>query len=154
MARIIAAIASYLTGKFKLKIQSVGAPQEGDGVYPINVRVIDDSSASYPLRLQGGAHGRSAVDEDGGDIYELGQGTETSVPNVVLAHESAHMILGASDEYANASVAGRVVRTDHSLLGNFYTEGIASAEIKARHFQFLVRQVSAWFPGRTISIVK
>jgi hypothetical protein len=155
-ARIIAAITTYLTGKFKLKIQSVGAPQEGDGVYPIVVRVIDDSSAPYPLRLRGGAHGRSAVDEDGGDIYALGQGTETSVPDIVLAHESAHMILGASDEYANASVrvTGRVVYTDHSLLGNFYNEGIAAAEIKARHFQFLVRQVSTWFPGRTISIIK
>lgn len=154
-ARVISAVTSFLSGKYKLKIQTPGGPpQEGDGEYPITVNVVDNSSATYPLTLHGGAHGRSGVREDGGDIYELGQGTETSVPNIVLAHESAHMVLGASDEYANASIPARAVYTDHSLMGNFYTEGISSAEIKARHFQFLVTQVSGWFPGRTISIVK
>lgn len=152
-ARLIAAVTTYLTGKFKVKIQSVGAPREGDGVYPITVLVLDNSSADYPMRMHGGEHGRSGVDEDGGDIYELGQASETSAPDVMLAHESAHMILGASDEYANASVAGRVVYTDNSLLGDFYAEGMAAAHVKARHFQFLVNTVAQWFPGRTISIV-
>jgi hypothetical protein len=64
------------------------------------------------------------------------------------------MILGASDEYANAKVAGRVIHTDHSLMGNYYSEGIAAAEIKARHFGFLVKEVSQYFPGRAISIIK
>ena len=41
------------------------------------------------------------------------------------------MILGASDEYANAKVPGRTLYTDHSLMGNYYTEGAAAAEIKA-----------------------
>jgi hypothetical protein len=131
----------------------VGGTREGDGLYPITVNVIDSSNADYPMRLHGGKSGRSGVDEDGGDIYELGQGSETSVPDITLAHESAHMVLGASDEYANASVKGRVVHKDNSLLGDFYTEGIATAQVKARHFQFLVKTVSRWFPGRTITIV-
>lgn len=154
-ARLIAAVTTYMTGKFKLKIESTdGTPKEGDGEYPITVKVNDVSSADYPMNLHGGAHGRSGVNEDEGNIYELGQATETSVPDITLAHESAHMILGASDEYANASISGRVVHTDNSLLGNFYKEGIAKAEIKARHFQFLVKIVKGWFPDRNISIVK
>ncbi len=153
-ARLIAAVTSYLTGKFKLKIETPGGtPQEGDGVYPITVQVVDNPSGSYAVTLHGGAHGRSAMSQAGGNIYEQGQGTEVSVPDITLAHESTHMVLGASDEYPSASTPGRTLHTDHSLMGNFYNEGIAAAEVKARHFQFLVTQVSGWFPGRTISIV-
>lgn len=153
-ARVVAAVTTWLSNKYKVRIASVGAPQPGDGDYPIYVSCTDDDSADYPMHLHGGAHGRSGVDENEGNIYELGQAGETSVPDITLAHESAHMMLGASDEYANSSVPGRVVTTDHSLMGDFYTQGIAAAEIKARHFQFLVTQVSAWFPGRTVSIVR
>jgi hypothetical protein len=64
------------------------------------------------------------------------------------------MILGASDEYASATVPGRAIHTDHSLMGNYYGEGAAAAEIKARHFGFLVKEVAQYFPGRTISIVR
>jgi len=154
-ARVIAAVTSFLSGKFKLKIETPGGtPQEGDGEYPITVQVVDNASGTYPVTLHGGAHGRSGMGQAGGNIYELGQGSETSVPDIVLAHESAHMVLGASDEYPSASVPARKLFTDHSLMGNFYTEGTAAAEIKARHFQFLVTQVATWFPGRTITIVK
>lgn len=153
--RLIAAVTTYLTGKYKLKIASAdGTAKEGDGEYPITVKVNDVSSADYPMNMHGGAHGRSGVNESEGNIYELGLASEASVPDITLAHESAHMILGASDEYANASVPGRVVHTDHSLMGNFYAEGIPAAEIKARHFQFLVKLVNGWFPDRNISIVK
>ncbi len=153
-ARLIAAVTTWLSGKYKVRIASVGAPQPGDGDYPITVSCTDDPSADYPMNLHGGAHGRSGVDQSEGNIFELGQASETSVPDITLAHEAAHMMLGASDEYANASVPGRVITTDHSLMGDFYAQGIAAAEIKARHFQFLVKQVAAWFPGRTITIVK
>jgi hypothetical protein len=153
--RILGAVTSYLSNKYKLKVQSVGStPQPGDGEYPITVRVNDNASASYPVTLHGGAHGRGAMAETGGNIYELGQATEAAVPTIYLAHESAHMILGASDEYANASVPGRVVTSDHSLMGDFYAQGIAAAEIKARHFGFLVAHFARLFPGRTISIVR
>jgi hypothetical protein len=30
---------------------------------------------------------------------------------------------------------------------------MAAAQVKARHFQFLVKTVARWFPGRTITIV-
>ena len=49
---------------------------------------------------------------------------------------------------------GRAVYQDHSLMGNFYHEGFEKAEIKARHFQFLVPLLSDWFPDSTISIIK
>ncbi|MBZ0304318.1 MAG: annexin, partial [Anaerolineae bacterium] len=154
-ARLIGAVTSYLSGKYKVRVSSpTGGPKDGDGDYPITVRVNDQPSADYPMRMHGGEHGRSGVTEDGGDIYELGQASEASVPDIVLAHESAHMMLGASDEYANASVPGRVISNDHSLMGNFYTQGIAAAEIKARHFEFLVKIVNGWFPDRTVSIEK
>ena len=153
--RVMGAVTSYLSGKYKVKVSSpTDGPKDGDGEYPITVRVNDQPSAEYPMRLHGGEHGRSEVDENGGDIYELGQDTETSIPDIVLAHESAHMVLGASDEYANSSVPGRVISNDHSLMGNFYAQGIAAAEIKARHFEFLVKIVNGWFPDRTVSIEK
>ena len=45
------------------------------------------------------------------------------MPDIVLAHESAHLILGASDDHPNPSVPGRVVTSDNSLMGNFYSQG-------------------------------
>ena len=152
--RMINAVTSFLSGKYKLKIESPGGAREGDGEYPITVHILDDPSGPFPVELHGGVHGDAYMNEDGGHLYELGSAGETEEQDITMAHESAHMILGASDEYANASVAGRVLHTDHSLMGNYYSEGIAAAEIKARHFGFLVKEVSQYFPGRTISIIK
>ena len=153
--RVITQTAAYLSGKYKLRVGPPGGgPTTGDGDYPIIVRVVANPAASYPIRLHGGVGGRSGVTQAGGDYYERGQGSETSLPDVTIGHEGAHMVLGASDEYANASIPGRVISNDNSLMGNFYTQGIAAAEIKARHFQFLVTTAAAWFPGRTISIVR
>ena len=56
-----------------------------------------------------------------------------------MAHESSHMILGASDEYANATVAGRVIHTDHSLMGNYYSEGIDFTEHSETGYDFVSR---------------
>ncbi len=99
---------------------------------------------------------RSDVPEEEviGDVYELGQASETGIMDITLAHESAHLVLGADDEYADASDPGRTVYTDHSLLGSYRSEGAAAAEIKARHFGFAVKTVGRWFPGRAISIVR
>ena len=154
-ARISTAVTSYLSHKFKVKIEpGPGAqPLPIDGEYPIIVVVTDNSSAKYPMNLHGGTHGRSSVSESGGNIYELGQATEILVPDITLAHESAHMVLGASDEYANAAVPARVIYTDNSLMGNFYIEGIATASIKARSFHHLVTHISTYLPDRKISIV-
>ncbi|MDQ7024010.1 MAG: hypothetical protein Q9P01_20940 [Anaerolineae bacterium] len=152
--RLIAAVTSYLSNKFKVKITpgTGGEANDADGDYPIEVKVNNDSSANYPMHMHGGLSGRSAVNESEGNIYELGQASQASIDDITLAHESAHMVLGASDEYANASVSGRVVSDDNSLLGNYYTQGVDEAEIKARHFQFLVQLVSTWYPDRNVSI--
>lgn len=153
--RTINSVRSFLNKKYKIKIESSGgAAREGDGEYPIQVRIADNTSVPYEVRLHGGEHGRSAVNSDGGDLYELGQASETTIPDLVLAHECAHMVLGASDEYANASVAARQVYTDNSLMGNYYAEGMETAELKPRHFGFLLQIVAQWFPDRTISIVQ
>ena len=152
--RVQAAVTSFMTGKYTLRVGPPGSgPTTGDGDYPITIRVVPSAGAGYVVTLHGGEHGRSAMTGGGGNIYELGQATETSVPDIVLAHESAHMILGASDEYANPSVPGRVVTSDNSLMGNFYSQGIAAAQLKARNLQFLVSLAATWFPGRTITIV-
>lgn len=152
-ARVSSAVTAYLDNKYKIRIASPGGARDGDGDYPIRISVSSDASG-HRLSMHGGEHGRSNVTESGGDIYELGQATETSVPDIVLAHECGHLMLGASDEYANASMPGRVLHTDHSLMGNFYAEGVAGAELKVRHLQHLATQVSAMFPGRTVTIVR
>lgn len=152
-ARLISAVTAYLDNKYKIRVATPGTPRDGDGDYPIRIAVTSDP-AGHTLNMHGGEHGRSGVEETGGDIYELGQGTEASVPDITLAHECGHLLLGASDEYANASMPARVLHTDHSLMGNFYSEGVAGAELKIRHLQHLATQVSAMFPGRTVTIVR
>jgi hypothetical protein len=152
--RISNAITSWLSRKYKVKIQSPGAAREGDGEYPIEVRLVESSDADYTIRLHGGEHGRSSMGETRGDVYELGQASQSGIMDVTLAHESAHLMLGSDDEYADPDDSDRKVYTDNSLLGDYYAEGPTKAEIKARHFGFVVRTVSTWFPGRIITIVK
>jgi hypothetical protein len=152
--RIINAVTTWLSGRYKVRIASVGTAREGDGVYPITVQVIDNPSADFTMKLHGGEHGRSSVGESSGNIYELGQASESGIMDITLAHESAHLVLGADDEYADADEPGRKVFTDHSLMGSYRSEGIAAAEIKDRHFGFAVKTVAKWFPGRSISIVR
>jgi len=63
------------------------------------------------------------------------------------AHELSHT-LGLNDEYVDASVPRRRTATspgvfeDHSLLGNYYNEGVALAEVKLRHGQQLAADIS------------
>jgi len=152
--RMINAVTTWLSGKYKVRIASIGPARQGDGDYPITVRLVENSSADYTVRMHGGEHGRSSMGETRGDIYELGQASEAGIMDITLAHESAHLVLGSDDEYADAEHPGRTLYTDHSLLGSYRSEGIPSAEIKARHFGFAVRTVGKWFPGRNISIVR
>jgi hypothetical protein len=148
------AITTWLSGKYKVKVQSPGGAREGDGEYPITVHLIESSDADYTIRLHGGEHGRSSMGENRGDLYELGQASETALRDVTIAHESAHLMLGSDDEYADPDDTDRTVYTDNSLLGDYYSEGPTTAEIKARHFGFVVRTVARWFPGRIITIVR
>jgi hypothetical protein len=153
--RIINSVRTYLTNRFKLKIETPGgAPQPGDGEYSIRVQFIDNPSASYRMLLFGQRHGRSGVLPNQGSIYELGMPGETHETDTTLAHESAHILLGAHDEYADAEFPARPVFTDHSLMGNYPSEGSDQAELKPRHFGALVQLVNRWFPGRNVSIIQ
>jgi hypothetical protein len=143
-------VTYYLSDKYKLKIESheeQNAPASGE--YPIIVKLTHNPAAYYRLFLHGETHGRSHVMQWRGHIYECGQEEEGEkwVPDVYLAHEAAHLILGANDEYAIGP--GILVYKDNSLMGNFYLEGIKEAEIKARHFEFLLPLLKRWFPDRT-----
>ena len=99
----------------------------------------------------GNVHGRSFAASGGATFYELGQVSETYLPNITLAHEGSHVVLGASDEYPNASVPTRSLFTNHSLMGNFYNEGISKARIKNRHFSFIIPLLQPWFAGKTLT---
>ena len=50
--------------------------------------------------------------------------------------------MAAVTTLANASVPARVVTTDHSLMGDFYTQGIAAAEIKAQPEMASIRTIN------------
>src|SRR5262249_6173184 len=118
--RALLAVTTYLSGKFKVKVQSPGGtPQVGDGEYPIAVKLVDNPKADYEVKLLGGEHGRSSAGESSAHFYELGQDNERSLPDITLGHEAGHMILGASDEYADAEYPARPVFADHSLMGDF-----------------------------------
>jgi hypothetical protein len=150
------AVTDHLSRKFKLRIASPGPEAKpGDGVYPIAVRLLDKPGADYDVRLHGQTHGRSSMGSSSGDVFELGQDTETEAPDVMIAHEFGHAIIGAPDEYADADDPDpRTVYTDNSLMGDFYKEGLAKAEIKARHFSFAVKLVKKYFPDRIVTIEK
>jgi hypothetical protein len=154
--RIIDSVRTNLTNRFRLKIETPGGgpPQQGDGEYTIRVNFIENPSAAYRMTLYGQRHGRMGMGATSGTVFELGQPGDTEPPEIALAHEGGHVLLGAHDEYADASYPARQVFTDHSLMGNFPTEGMAQAELKSRHFGALVRLVGGWFPGRTVSIIK
>jgi len=155
-----AAVYSYLDNKFKV----VGTPNPavlamfptlGAFLEPF-ARPIDflvyDSDTGHPVNVWGGTHGRSAMSSTGGDLYELGQATESALPAITSAHEFGHALLGASDEYANPAVPARVLTSDHSIMANFYSEGVAQAQFKPRHFQHILDEVGKAFPGHTCKL--
>ncbi|MEY3442987.1 MAG: hypothetical protein RLZZ519_1268 [Bacteroidota bacterium] len=153
--RMIAAAREYLSNKFKLRIRSTdGQYQAGDGVYPISVNLSNNPSAEYPIELYGGHIGRSNMRQDKGEIYELGQSGDGKIWDITLAHEASHVILGTGDEYYEPEHPERQVFKDHSLVGAYRSEGIEEAEIKERHFAFLIRLAAQWFPDRNISIIQ
>ena len=75
------------------------------------------------------------------------------MPPVYAAHEFGHALLGVSDEYANAAVPGRVISNDHSIMGDFYSQGVGQAEYKVRHFANIGREVVKDYPGHTARVV-
>ena len=143
VGKVSAAAHRYLDGKFKVVV----TPAKGASVdFPIAI-VLDDDASGYEIECFGKLHGRGAMSESGGKLYELGQTGEATMPDVYAAHEFGHALLGVSDEYANPAVPGRTITDDHSIMGDFYAQGVDKAEFKARHFQHLVEPVSKQFPG-------
>lgn len=155
-ARCKKSVDTHLSRKFKVKIESPGPESKpGDGEYPIIVRLLDKPGADYDVDLHGKTHGRSSMGSSSGDVFELGQDTETEAPEVMLAHEFGHAIIGAPDEYADADDPDpRAVFTDNSLMGDFYKEGMDKAEIKMRHFTYATGLIRRFFPDRKVTIIK
>ena len=144
------AVGTYLDNKFKVKIepQTGGSVSPADGLYPIRVTTTE-SSSGLDIELIGGQHGRSNATT----YYELGQAGETTLPNITFGHELAHSVLGLSDEYTDPRYPSRVIHTDNSLMGNFYSEGISTAALKPRHFEWLANNIKKYYPDRKITIV-
>ena len=53
-------------------------------------------------------------------------------PDYTHVHEVSHQ-MGLLDEYADVSVPNRKVYDDHSIMGDYYTEGMTEATAKPRH---------------------
>jgi hypothetical protein len=138
---------SYLDGKFKV-VCTPTAP--GAGPAPVELPItflLYDWNDGYPITAHGGTPGGdSAMAQAGGNVYEYADATTLEEP-ITFAHEFGHAVLGASDEYANPSVPGRVLTNDHSIMANYYAQGKAQAQFKARHFQHIVTEVATAFAG-------
>lgn len=154
VAKVKSAVNTYMNNTYKI----VATPKDATGgkkafEMPCSVQLVDDSSG-VPVKCYGATHGRSAMQSGAGDLYELGQANETTVPPVGLAHEFGHALLGQSDEYANPAMPHRVLTNDNSIMGDFYSQGIDKAEFKVRHFAHLLAPVAAHYPGYTLTIKK
>jgi len=87
-----------------------------------------DSGQHVRVRLRSGDHDIDQTNWSVGD------------ESIEFAHEISHT-LGLLDEYVDPTVVARRTPTspgvfqDHSLMGNYFTEGIAQAEVKLRSGQ-------------------
>jgi hypothetical protein len=143
---------SYLDNKFKI-VCTPNAPAAGQAPIELPISfVLYDFGTGYTIRAHGGAPGGdSAMTQAGGDVYEMASDGTKELP-ITYAHEFGHAALGASDEYANPAMPDRVLTNDHSIMANYYQQGIAQAEFKARHFQHIVTEVAKAFAGYTCSL--
>ena len=144
---------SYLDNKFKIVCTPNAAAAPGLPTIELPISfILYDFASGYTIRAHGGAPGGdSAMAEAGGDVYEQLADGSKEVP-ITYAHEFGHAALGASDEYANPAVPGRVLTNDHSIMANYYQQGMPQAEFKARHFQHIVTEVAKAFAGYTCSL--
>lgn len=150
--QVLNAVTNILSNKFKVKVASI-PPVSSHKSFPIEVEFKEDTGASFSISLNMGTHGRCICSANRCELFELGQGTETHIPDMTIAHECGHAILGLSDEYADSEYPARTVYIDNSLMGNYYTEGIGTAAIKIRHFGFLATHLGTLLPGKNISII-
>jgi hypothetical protein len=79
-------------------------------------------------------------------------------PATTRAHELGHQ-LGLLDEYVDPKIAARAtakssgVYTDHSIMGNYHSEGPEKAEAKLRHGQHIATDIAS-ATKRSFSMVK
>ncbi len=152
--RVKNAFLSYADRKFKV----VCTPKaKGAGKSPVELPIsflIYDYEKGYDIEAHGGKPGDdSFMTQSGGEVYEY-DGDDDPEADITYAHEFGHAMLGVSDEYANPKVAGRVLTNDHSIMANYYAQGIDKAEFKARHFQHIAKEVAKAFAGYTCKIKK
>jgi hypothetical protein len=143
---------SYMDNKFKV-VCTPKAPGAGPGTIELPIDfLIYDFDSGYSIDVIGGAPGGdSAMAQAGGKVYEI-QSDGTAEEAITYAHEFGHAMLGVSDEYANPAMPGRVLTNDHSIMANYYAQGKAAAEFKARHFQHIATEVAKAFAGYTCGI--
>jgi len=156
----------YMNGKFKIHCEPLQTKSDRQMVpldLPISIRLEDDANG-FTAQCHGGEHGKSEVKYKPGkggaapdlwaNLYELGQTGEKGLPDVTIAHEMGHAVLGASDEYANAAAPrNRFISKDHSIMGDYYTQGIAQAEFKVRHFRHILAPIAAQLPDYKCTLV-
>jgi hypothetical protein len=142
----------YLDNKFKV-VCTPTSPDAGPAAVELPIDfIIYDNDSGYTITAHGGPPGGdSAMAQAGGNVYEY-DGSSTLELGITYAHEFGHAILGASDEYANPAVPGRVLTNDHSIMANYYAQGKTQAEFKARHFQHIVTEVAKAFAGYTCGL--
>jgi hypothetical protein len=63
-------------------------------------------------------------------------------PDYTHVHEVSHQ-MGLLDEYANVGVPNRKVYDDHSIMGDYYKEGMTEATAKPRHGERLASIIGA-----------
>lgn len=146
-------VYGYLDNKFKIICTPPAIA--GGAAAAIELRIdflLYDDPSGYKIDCFGGQHGRSQMTQGGGQLFELGQASETDLPAVTAAHEFGHALLGASDEYANPAVPARTISNDHSIMGDYYAQGAAAAEFKVRHFHNILTTVAAQYPGYTCKL--
>jgi hypothetical protein len=150
--KVKTAAYGYLDNKFKV-VCTPKAEGAGPDVIELPIDfIIYDIGSGYTIRAHGGPPGAgSQMTESGGDVYEY-DGNSNLEEAITYAHEFGHAILGASDEYANPAVPGRVLTNDHSIMANYYAQGKAEAAFKARHFQHIVTEVAKAFAGYSCGI--
>lgn len=152
LARVRRAAYSYLNNRFKVVCMPT-SPDAGPARVELPISfLLYSSDTGYRIGAHGGSPGgRSSMGTQGGNLYEL-DADGTAKPDISYAHEFGHAALGASDEYRNPAVPGRVLTNDHSIMANYYAQGIDQAEFKARHFQHIVTAVATAFAGYTCSL--
>ena len=153
--RVKTAAYSYMDNKFKVVCKPKAIMKLADQTAkPINLPIdflIWDDSSGYKIDTHGGAPGGDAsMGTNGGTFYEYCNGSLED--NTTFAHEFGHCMLGQTDEYYSPNYPDRPLSNDHSIMANYYAQGIDQAAFKARHFKHIAQGVASAFAGYSCGI--